>query len=195
MTEESKDYAEEYLSSEQYRQVKAALVAAAENLDEDKKISYVEEYAAPRSVRGRLTNHRLMQIYWRSPSYNLSRITVSAVIAIILGSVLVRDRKDLVFSERQMRAQFAVIFLSFIIVGIMSIFSVLPVMLSIRDMFYRHRASGMLGSSSVGWALGYSEKGFILLSSSLFTLIFLGISYSGEQELKGRITFWVSNQM
>ena len=193
MTSEEKDFADVYLQSEQYQQVKTELLASKDNLDESKKISYKEEFAAPRSVRGALTNRRLMRIYWRSPSYNLSRITVSAIIAIIMASVLVRDRGNEVFSETQMRAQFAVIFLSFIIVGIMSIFSVLPVMLGIRDMFYQHRASGMIGSASLGWALGSAEKGFILFSTTLFTLIFLGISYDGSQELRGRISFWVSS--
>ena len=94
-----------------------------------------------------------------------------------------------------MRAQFAVIFLSFIIIGIMSIFSVLPVMTSIRDMFYSHRAAGMIGSDSVGWALGYSEKGFILFSSTIFTLIFLGVSFGGNETtpFEELVTFWVSS--
>lgn len=190
LSAESKDYAEQYLESEQYRKVKEDLAAASENPDPAKQITYEEQFAASRGQRSKLTNNRLMTIYWRSPTYNLSRITVSIAIAFILGSVLIADRNQSTFTETEMRAQFAVIFLSFIIVGIMSIFTVLPVMLGIRDMFYRHRASGMIGSYSVGWALGYSEKGFILFSSVLFVLIFVGISYNGDESLRGRITFW-----
>lgn len=125
-------------------------------------------------------------------------MTVAAVIAVIMGSVLIPDRydEDGVFSETQMRAQFATIFLSFIILGIMSIFSVLPVMLSIRDMFHRHQTAGMLGSGSLAWALGYAEKGFILVSSTIFCVIFLLISFSPtEQTIRGGVGFWVRTAM
>ena len=37
------------------------------------------------------------------------------------------------------------IFIAFIIIGVLSMTTVLPVMLSIRDMYYRHKAAGMLG--------------------------------------------------
>jgi ATP-binding cassette, subfamily G (WHITE), member 2, PDR len=105
MTSESRDYADDYLQSEQHQTVKAALATSTENLNEDQKISYKDEYAASKAVRGQLTNQRLMKIYWRSPTYNLSRITVSAGIALILGSVLVKDRSNHVFTETQVRRE------------------------------------------------------------------------------------------
>lgn len=130
MTSDSHDYAAEYVESDKYKKVKAQLSAMKTNPDPSKKISYENAHAAPRGARYRLTSRRLTTIYWRSPNYNLSRISVSVVIAVIMASILVRDRFRQIFSETQMRAQFAVVFLSFIIVGIMSIFSVLPVMVS-----------------------------------------------------------------
>lgn len=68
------------------------------------------------------------------------------------------------------------IFIAFIIIGVLSITSALPVMLSIRDMFYRHKAAGMLGYSSVGRALATAEKRFIIIASVLFCLVFLPVS-------------------
>jgi hypothetical protein len=187
-SETSSDYATVYEDSDGPRQVKGAINEWKENPDPQKKISYSSEYACSTRTRGLLTNHRLAQIYWRSPAYNLSRMSVSAIIALVLGSVLIKERDNDVFTETQMRARLAVIFLSFIIVGIMSIVSVLPVMLSIRDMFYRHRASGMVDSKSLGWALGSSEKGFILVSSTIFCIIFLGVAGAD----RGLLEFWVS---
>jgi hypothetical protein len=196
MTSGDTEYDVEYAKSDLYTKTKEALARCTANPDPGKKIHYEDEFAASSGTRLRLTNTRLTTIYWRSPNYNLSRIMVSAVIAVILSSVLVQERWNTVFSETQMRAQFAVIFLSFIIVGIMSIFSVLPVMLSIRDMFHRHRAAGMIGSGSLCWALGVAEKGFIVASSVIFVAIFLTISFvSGSQSLRGRIEFWVSQSI
>jgi hypothetical protein len=79
----------------------------------------------------------------------------------------------------------------------MSITAVLPVMQSIRDMYYRHKAAGMLNSRSVGRALATAEKKFILVSSLLFCVVFIpasGIADSPNQSLKERclkgIVFW-----
>ena len=67
----------------------------------------------------------------------------------------------------------------------LSITSALPVMLSIRDMYYRHKAAGMLGPSSVGRALATAEKRFIIVASFLFCTVFIpisGIVQNGEGE-------------
>ena len=49
-------------------------------------------------------------------------------------------------------------------------------MLSIRDMYYRHKAAGMLSSHSVGRALATAEKRFIITSGVLFCLVFIPLS-------------------
>ena len=70
MTSGSQDYAEEYLESKQYRDVKAELSALKENANLEKKIHYDTIHACPRRERYNLTSNRLMKIYWRSPNYN-----------------------------------------------------------------------------------------------------------------------------
>ena len=85
-------------------------------------------------------------------------MAISLVISFVLGSVLIPARGEATFSESDMRAMIAVIFLSFIIVGILAILSALPVMLSIRDMYYRHRAAGLMDSLSLAWALENSGE-------------------------------------
>jgi hypothetical protein len=55
----------------------------------------------------------------------------------------------------------------------MGMFAVIPVMTDIRDMYYRHKDASMYDGVAMGIALGVAEKWFILLSSTLFCLIFL----------------------
>lgn len=74
-----------------------------------------------------------------------------------------------------MTAVINTIFISFIIVGVMSINSVLPVMLELRDNFYRHRAAGMIDHQSLAIALGTAEKWFIVVSSALFCVVFVAL--------------------
>jgi hypothetical protein len=195
--EESGDLAEVYLKSDDFSRLKAELDTLKESPDEDLKIEYQSEFAVPRTTRRSLVNKRLQLIYWRSPAYNLSRISVSLVIAFVLGSVFITTRRLPQYTETDMRARLSVIFLAFIITGIMAILSVLPVMTKTRDMFYRHRDAGMYDSASIGLALGVAEKYFIILSTALFSVVFLpasGLGYTsglgnGVERLIG---FWVS---
>ena len=89
------------------------------------------------------------------------------------------------------------IFISFIIIGVLSITSVLPVALSIRDMYYRHKAAGMLNSRSVGRALARAEWRFIVISSLLFCVVFIPISgiansssHTLRQKVRESFAFW-----
>lgn len=60
-------------------------------------------------------------------------------------------------------------------------------------MFYRHRISGMYGSSSIGIALGSAEKTFIMLSTLIFSIVFLSSAQmmnDGVRFFRGVVAFW-----
>lgn len=190
--EDKSDLAEAYMKSDEFFNLKAVLDKIKyETPDEESKIVYESEFATSPRRRREVVNRRLRLIYWRSPTYNLARVMVSLLIALILGSVFIFSHGLQTFTEVDMRARLSVVFISFIITGIMAILSVLPVMTKIRDMFYRHRDAGMYDSFSIGLALGVAEKYFILLSTSLFCVVFLWSSHLGS-DVMGLIGFWVS---
>eukprot|EP01082_Thalassiosira_pseudonana_P014895 g13469.t1 g13469 contig8:742113-747102(+) len=195
--EEPLDFAQAWNSSPNYQRLKQRLDEIVENRDEKLKIKYDTVYAATRSERNRLVANRLVTIYWRSPAYNLSRMILSLAIAFLLGSVFIPIRKNLVFSETEITSMLSTIFISFIIIGVLSITSVLPVMLSIRDMYYRHKAGGLLGSASVARALATAEKRFILISCVLFCVVFIPTSgiansplHSTRERVGESVAFW-----
>ena len=99
-------------------------------------------------------------------------------------------RQNNVFSEAEIASYLSTIFIAFIIIGVLSITSVLPVMLNVRDMFYRHKAAQMLESSSVGRALATAEKRFIIIASFLFCVVFVPVSgiMGGETGNEG---YWI----
>jgi hypothetical protein len=189
------DLTEAYIRSDDYKMLKARLADVRETQIEELEIAFPTQFAAPSELRQRLMNKRLQTIYWRSPAYNLSRLLVCSVIAFILGSVFLADRNPQVLTEADMRASLSVIFLSFIIIGILSIISVLPVMLSIRDVFYRHRAAGMLDNVALGWALGTAEKWFIVIASFLFCFVHTLVAGSSSRLLSRTIRYWVSRPL
>eukprot|EP00934_Nitzschia_sp_Nitz4_P005895 Nitzschia sp. Nitz4//scaffold51_size120721//34259//39017//NITZ4_003720-RA/size120721-snap-gene-0.33-mRNA-1//-1//CDS//3329553841//5885//frame0 len=190
MQSEDKDLAEEYLKTPEYKMLQMQLEDVRTRQVEALELTYPTTFAVPAEHRQRFMNKRLQTIYWRSPAYNLSRLLVCCIIAFILGSVFLTDRRPAVTTEASMRSRLAVTFLSFIIIGILSIISVLPVMLSIRDVFYRHRAAGMLDNVALGWAIGTAEKWFIVLASFMFCLVYVSVSGIATGLLNRSIRFW-----
>jgi hypothetical protein len=189
-SEEQIDLPHQYLESNEYADLLNEIETTKATAKESTHIVFDSEFASSGSQRRQYINGRLRTIYWRSPTYNLARVMVSLVIAGVLGSVFIFRRNLDYFSETDIHARLSVVFISFIITGIMAILSVLPVMTKIRDMFYRHRDASMYDSYSIGLALGVAEKGFIVFSSALFCLVFL--SSSGlSPDPKNAIAFWV----
>jgi hypothetical protein len=180
--------AEKYLESNGLVALKKRLEELHTDPDSNLKIEYTGVFAATFLRRRTLVNKRLATIYWRSPAYNLTRVVVSLVIAFILGSSFVNDRHPAEgFTESQTQARVAVIFLSFIIPGILGILSVLPVMTAIRDMFQRHRNAGMHGAITLNLGLAAAELWFILISSALFCTVFVataGFADSAESRVR-----------
>lgn len=114
------DLATTYKESASFARLKEELDQAKVSQAEDLKIEFDSEFAASKGQREHLITQRLRTIYWRSPAYNLSRIVLSLMMAVVLGSVFVIQYGKTVFTEVEVRARFAVVFLSFIIIGIMA---------------------------------------------------------------------------
>jgi hypothetical protein len=72
-------------------------------------------------------------------------------------------------------SMFGVVYIAFIIIGQLSITSIIPVTISIRDMYYRHETAGMLNSRSVMAGLLAAELPFISAISISFPIIFIAL--------------------
>jgi len=191
------DFASEYKNSENYRTLQGRLEEIAKKKKDSLKITYSSQFAASARDRDNLMAHRLVTIYWRSPAYNLTRITLSVAMGFIMASSFIPIRAKDTFSETEMTSMLSTIFLSFIIIGVLSITSVLPVMNNIRNMYYRHKTAGMLDGRSVGRALATAEWRFIVISSFLFCLVYLPIigianqpDKSDDERIRGIFAFW-----
>jgi len=191
------DLARAYVESEEFWALTKELSDIERLRSPDMKIEVKYQFARSWWKRQDEVNRRLRTIYWRSPAYNYARMVVSLVIATVLGLPFVTNRNSRVYTESDMRSRVSVIFLSFIIVGIMAMLSVLPVMRKICDMFYRQRYAGMYSSISMGIALGVAEKWFIIVSTVLFSTVFLATAgfIPEDEPLDVRvvrcISFWV----
>lgn len=170
------DWAEIYKMSDQYAVCQEKLEAAKESPDPTKKISYESEFATKAKERIKLMNNRIVVIYKRSPAYNLARLMIAIFYAFIIGSPFLqtRKRKNTVWNENEVDGVVSTMFLSLIVIGVTSISMAVPVMKTIRDVFYKHRASGMLAHNSVSNALMIAETPYLVLIAVLFSAVYYG---------------------
>jgi len=169
------DYAEIYKSSEQYIALNSQIQSIGASPDETKKIYFEGTFSTEYKERLKLMNNRILTIYKRSPAYNLTRLSIAVLYSFLIGSVFLRgskERRDGQWKENEVDGVLGTIFLSTIIIGVTSISMAVPVMKRIRDVFYKHRASGMIGHTSLSWALCLGEIPYVIMVSLLFEIVF-----------------------
>lgn len=172
------DWGDIYKESDQFKKVRAELENLPETPDESLRITFDKMFATGAYERIKMMNRRVTTIYRRSPAYNLTRLVIAIFYSFLIGSVFLRNTgersegDESVWNENQVDGIISSIFLSLIIIGVTSISMAVPVMKRMRDVFYKHRASGMLGHNSISWALAVAETPYIILVSLLFGIVY-----------------------
>jgi ABC-2 type transporter len=197
-TSSARDWGEIFKNTNEYRALREHLDSLASGRKASKEILYSDEFATSFTTRLNLMNRRLTKVYKRSPAYNLTRIMIAILYSFLIASVFLRntgyrkavDQNDVQWEENQVDGVISAIFISLIIVGVTSISMAVPVMKNMRDVFYKHRASGMLDHNSISWSLMVAETPYLCLVSLLFGAIFyltVGLFNSAEKFF----IFWV----
>jgi len=136
------DYAGSYSVSKLREQCVAQIDQITAEAKEEGKIVYESSYAASRSTQNIEVLKRTMKIYFRSPSYNTSRMIVSGIVALLFASVYASDRvpKD----EADMNSRVNSIFIAVLFLCVSALNTVLS--------FYETEVS-LKASSSGSWFL------------------------------------------
>ena len=169
------DWAEIYKTSEQFAYLNNQIQSIGASPDESKKIYFEGIFSTKYNERMKLINRRIFTIYKRSPAYNLARLLIALFYSFLIGSVFIRgskQRREAEWQENEVDGVLGIIFLATIIIGVTSISMAVPVMKRIRDVFYKHRASGMIEHSSLSNALSLGEAPYIIMVSLLFGIVF-----------------------
>lgn len=171
----SLDWADLYKSSEQFDACRRQIEALEDAPDEKMNILFKGIFSTDFKERFELISKRILKIYKRSPAYNLTRLSVAILYSFLIGSVFIRGtsaRRNGSFKENDVDGILGTVFLSTIIMGVTSISMAVPVMKRIRDVFYKHRASGMIEHTSLSWALAVGEIPYIVMISLLFGVVY-----------------------
>ena len=109
----------------------------------------------------------------RAP-YNMTRIVVSVLYAFLLGSMFIDTawRKDASWREDQAAALIGTIFLSLNVIGTLAMNMAIPVAKRVRDVFYKHRASGMIGHNAAFVGMVVAELPYLLFMAVLYVLVY-----------------------
>lgn len=105
----------------------------------------------------------------------MTRMVISILYAFLLGSVFIQNsyaRANVSWSEAEAAALIGTVFLSLNVVGTTAMTMAIPVAKRARDVFYKHRASGMIGHNSMFLGLVVAEFPYLLALSFLFVLIY-----------------------
>lgn len=129
---ESYDYAQAYAKSIDRKRCLARIAAIQRNATNQNKLMYSSKYATSTRTQSRAVFKRLMTIYWRSPSYNLLRVLVSVVVALIMGLIFITQRVP--STEGDMNSRITSIFVTTVFLGISSFNSVLALFELERNM-------------------------------------------------------------
>ena len=174
-TSNDADWAELYKSSEQFRIVRSQ-IETIRSTDNRQKLSFSSTFSTPGRERVHLMVMRMQKIYRRSAPYNMTRIMVSMIYAFLLGSIFLHPKYwtslEIQWSEHQASGLIGTIFLSLNVIGTAAMTMAIPVAKRVRDVFYKHRASGMIEHNAMFVAMLVAELPYLLLMAVLYVVVY-----------------------
>jgi len=164
------DYAGAHTASNLRKECMEKISKFEAAVSDDGLISFPSKYATTTKMQMIDVMKRTWTVYWRSPSYNRTRIIVAAFLSLLIGSVFVGNAVPT--DETQMRSRMTTVYLSFLIIAINGMNTVLSFFEAERNMFYRHKSALMYDTPAVSTAYTLAEIPFLLGTSLLYTTIF-----------------------
>lgn len=164
------DYAGAYRSSDLRTLTLQKIDEIVEAQSDDAIVTFPSKYATTFSTQMLTVLKRTWMIYWRSPSYNRTRIFTSVVLSLLIGSVYVSNRVP--SNEADMNSRVTTIYISFTMMATLGMNTVLPFFELERNMYYRHKASLMYDTPAVSSAFTLAELPFLIVTCLLYTTIF-----------------------
>ncbi|CAD7702122.1 unnamed protein product [Ostreobium quekettii] len=133
-------------------------------------------FAVPPSLQAKVLLHKFFVSYWRSPAYNLVRMIMTAVVALVFGSLyygegdIPRD-SDGTTEVANVQNIMGVLFVAMSFMGMTNLITVLPVVAAEREVYYKERAASMYQAAPYALASGLVELPYLAAQALVFTPI------------------------
>ncbi|RLN52010.1 hypothetical protein BBJ29_009265 [Phytophthora kernoviae] len=134
------DFVARFKASQQFQQLQ-------DNLDREgvsrpspllPALEFGEKRAATELTQAVFLVKRFFDMYWRTPSYNLTRFFISLILGVLFGLVFIGAEYS---SYTGINSGMGMVFLTTTFIGVISFNSVLPIASEERASFYRERAA------------------------------------------------------
>lgn len=149
------------------RNVEEANRLAMETKAANDPLSISGRYAIPIRVQERVLIRKFFISYWRAPQYNLVRMVLTLIIALVYGSIYWGAGDVPKAPERanvnDVQNIMGILYSSVSFMGMSNMMNILPVLSEERAVFYRERASSMYSSFPYAIAAGTVEIPFVIV--------------------------------
>eukprot|EP00644_Phytophthora_capsici_P012746 jgi/Phyca11/577680/estExt2_Genewise1.C_PHYCAscaffold_2320005 len=135
----------------------------------------------------RMLMGRFMAIYWRTPSYNLTRFLIAFGLAIIFGFILLNGHYT---TYQGLNSAVGVIFMTALYQGYITYVGCLPFTLRERASFYRERDSQTYNALWYFVGATVAEIPYVFGSGLIFTVIFFPLM--GVGSFSTAVLYWIN---
>lgn len=150
-------------------------------------LSFQTKRAASSWTQATFLTRRFMRMYWRTPTYNLTRFVIMLFVALLIGL----SYAHMEYATYQgINDGVGMLFLTTLFTGMVSFNGVLPISSADRPAFYRERASQTYNALWYFMASTIVEIPYVAMSCLVFTAIFFPLV--GFVGLKTMLLYWLS---
>ncbi|KAE9029175.1 ABC transporter G family member 36 [Phytophthora rubi] len=165
------DFVEVFNSSGSKREIDAQLASEGVSVPVpgSTELAFAKKRAASSWTQMTALVGRFMNLYWRTPSYNLTRFAIAPLLGLLFGLIYVSVSYT---SYQGVNAGVGMVFMTTLFNGVVAFNSVLPITSQDREAFYRERAAQTYNSLWYFVGSTVAEVPYVFGSMLLYTVIF-----------------------
>ncbi|RAW25886.1 ABC transporter G family member 34 [Phytophthora cactorum] len=183
------DFVDYFSKSSYYEQLKTSMAKEGITVPSPDlpEIVFDQKRAASSATQMKFVVTRFFQMYWRTPSYTLTRLIMSLFLALIFGIVFINPEYA---SYAGLSSGVGMVFMAALFLSMMAFNSVIPLTSSERPSFYRERASQTYNAFWYWFGATLVEIPWCFASGLMFTVVLYPLA--GFTEFLTGILFWVA---
>ncbi|ETK77981.1 hypothetical protein L915_15910 [Phytophthora nicotianae] len=148
---------------------------------------YTEKRAADSKTQMKFVVWRFIQMYWRTPSYTLTRMYLALFLAVVFGLIFV----DVDYASYSgLNSGVGMVFVAALFQAMMTFQSVLPLACSERASYYRERAAQTYNALWYFVGSTLAEIPYCFISGALFTVVYY--PFVGFTGFGTGVLFWLA---
>ncbi|KAI9922985.1 hypothetical protein PsorP6_000761 [Peronosclerospora sorghi] len=185
----STDFAHVFQTSEEKRLLDSNMAKEGVSIPspEYPEMIFTSKRAASSWTQARFIMARFMNMYWRTPSYNLTRFIVTLLLALVFGLLFLNGEYR---SYQAINGGAGMVFMTTLFNGVVSFNSVLPISYEERQSFYRERASQTYNALWYFVGSTVAEIPYVLVSAFAFTFVwFFMVGFTGFGTV---LLYWIN---